>query len=439
MIKISLEPTIYTDLLHDIYDGEPFGSPKGTFYLLTRDTVPYIPRPTSFKIETTRVGESLKIVVDRSNTPNNENRSLDLSDEIDYTPQSNISVVPITLGPGVNDIKIFTTNSSIYEESLIRVETNNIVTFWQAFLKDFLTNVKKKIDNQKSSINSLYATRLVEPFLPIQDLLPETQSFKSITTRLAVISLIHSSGTNEGTNDLLKALTLGTPIYKSMGKDTFDFDPAGDPCTNLASQFYGTEAHAWIPNYGITKFVALIKYLYANPSNYQIVEINEQQIRYYYQGVLRTHQFDLDRYGSDFLQSLTKSECFNNIRVSLTKSIVKTFRMKAASYTFDLVLNHPIGKARKSFDIGVPLDSNLPFDSDSVDPFTDGWLGWSLSGRFGQYENQQFHLDSFVTHSPPRYSDPWAYDSNLVQNLVNMRSDIPLPINITCRMEAIKN
>lgn len=437
MIKISLEPTIYTNLLHEIYDGEPFGAPKGTFYLLTRDTVPYVPRPTSFRIETSRIGENLKIAVDRTTVPENGNRNLDLIDEIDYISQSGMSVVPITLGPGINTIIAFTTSGS-YEESIIRIETNNIVTFWQAFLQDFLTNVIKKIDSQKNSINSLYATRLVEPFLPIQDLLPETQSFKSLTTRLAIVGFIHSSGTNEGTSDILKALTLGTPIYKSMDKDTFDFDPDGDPWTNLASQFFGQEAHVWIPNYGITKFVLLIKFLYANPSNYQIVEINEQQIRYYYQGILRTHNFDLDRYGSDFLQSLTRSECFNNIRVTLTKIIKKTFRLKTASYTFDLILNHPIGKARKSFDINVPLDQNLPFDSDSVDPFTDGWLGWSLSGRFGQYENQQFHLDSFVAHTPPHYAEPWAYDSNLVQNLVNMRYDIPVIVNVVCRMGAIK-
>lgn len=437
MIKISLEPTIYTDLLHQIYDGDPFGAPKGTFYILSRDTIPYVPRPTSFRIETNRIGENLKIYINRLNVPDNDNRMLDLLDEIDYTPQSSISTVSITLGSGLNIINIQTVSGS-YEENIIKVETNNIVTFWQAFLQDYYTNVIKKIDNQKNSINSLYATRLVEPFLPIQDLLPETQSFKSITTRLAIVNFLHSAGTNEGTNDILKSLTLGTPIYKSMDKDTFDFDPDADPWTNLASQFYGTEAHAWIPNYGITKFICLIKYLSANPSNYQILEINEQQIRYMYQGLLRTHNFDLDRYGSDFLQSLTRSECFNNIRVSLTKSIIKTFRFKSASYTFDLVLNHPIGKARKSFDINVPLDQNLPFDSDSVDPFTDGWLGWSLSGRFGQYENQQFYLDSFVAHTPPHYGDPWAYDSNLVQCLFNMRSDIPLPINIVCRMGLIK-
>lgn len=437
MIKISLEPTIYTDLLHSIYDGEVFGAPKGTFYLLSRDTVPYVPRPTSFKIETSKVGENLKIYVNRSTVPDNFNRNLDLIDEIDYTPTSVTSVVPITLGPGINTIIVQTTGANV-EENRIKVETNNIVTFWQAFLRDFYTNVIKKIENQRNSINSLYSTRLVEPFLPIQDLLPETQSFKSITTRMAIIGTIHSSGTNEGTSDLIKALTLGTPIYKSMDKDTFDFDPDGDPWANLASQFYGTEAHAWIPNYGITKFVSLIRFLSANPSNYQIVEINEQQIRYYYQGLLRTHMFDLDRYGSDFLASLTKSECFNNIRVSLTKSIVKTFRLKTASYTFDLVLNHPIGNARSSFDISVPFDSNLPFDSDSVDPFTDGWVGWSLSGRFEQYENQQFHLDSFVAHTPPHYGDAWAYDSNLTQCLVNVRVDVPVMIDITCRMEAIK-
>lgn len=434
MIKIELSKTIYTKYFHQIYDGQFFGAPKGTFYLLNRDTVPYVPRPTSFTIYTSMVNEPHKIMVHREDIPDNGNRELDLSDEIDYTPNSEESVLPITLGPGNNRIEIFCNN----EVSRVAVITNNIHTFWQAFLRDFYTNVVRKIEDQKRAINSLYSTRLVEPFLPVQDLLPETQSFRTITTRMATVGLVHSPGTNDGITDLIKSLTLGTPIYKSMEKDFFDVDPSADPWTNLSSQFYGTEAHAWIPNYGITKFVSLIKYLSANPSNYNIVEINEHQIRYYYQGKLRTHSFDLDRYGSDFLQSLIRSECFNNIRVSLTKDIEKTFRLKTASYTFDLILENPIGNARRSFDIDIPFDSNLSFDSDDVDPFTDGWIGWSLTGRFDLYENQDFYLDSFVAHTPPHYSDSWAYNSNFTQSLNNIRYDIPLVIDVECRMEAIK-
>jgi hypothetical protein len=436
MIELKVEPTIYKPYLDAIYDAYPFGAPKGTFYQITKDTIPYLPRPTPLRLITTRLNESLKIFIEREKDPGAGVDERELATELDFTPTTTESVISIQLGLGLNKILVETTTGN-FEEFRIFITVNDILTIWLSFLRDFYTNVIRKVDTQKQAISSLYATRLIEPFLPIQDLLPEIASVRTLTTRLSLMGLLHSAGTNEGTNDLIKALTLGNPVYKTMEKDTFDIDPEGDPWTNLASQFYGTEAHSWIPNYGITKFATLVKFIASNPSNYQIVDINEQQIRYYYQGKLRTHSFDLDRFGADFLQAIARSECFNNIRVSINVLSNMFFRMKAASYTFDLVLENPIGNSRISLDINQPFDQNLPFDSDTVDPYSDGWVGWSLSGRFEQYENQQLGLDTFICQTPPTYGEPWPYGSYFTQALNNARYDIPLVIEASVTGEII--
>lgn len=428
MIELLVESTIYTPYLHDIYDAATYGAPRGTFYQITRDTIPYQPRPTSFRLKTDRLDQPLKIYIEREEYPREPISIRDLADEYDITTSTSESVVNIILGLGVNKILIETTTLP-KEEYRINVVVNDIHVIWVSFLRDFYTNVIRKVTDQKNAINSLYATRLVEPFLPIQDLLPQIDSLKSLTTRMALMGLIYSAGTNSGVDDLLKALTLGTPVYRPMDKDSFELDPAADPWTNISSQFYGTEAHAWIPNYGITKYVALIRYLAANPKNYSIVDLNEHQIRFKFQGRLRSHLFDMDKFGADYLQELARSECFNNIRVSILMESEATFRLKAASYQFDLVLQNPIGNARESLDIEVPFDSNLPFDSDTVDPFSDGWIGWSLSGRFEQNENRQLALDSFVCHTPPHLAEAWPYESHFVQALGNARSDIELTID----------
>ncbi len=436
MIELKVEPSIYTPFLDEIYNAYPFGAPKGTFYQITKDTIPYLPRPTPLKLTTTRLNESLKIYIEREKDPGAGVDPRDLATELDFTPTTTESVITLQLGLGLNKIIVETTTGS-FEEFRVNITVNDVLTIWLSFLRDFYTNVIRKVESQKQAIGSLYATRLIEPFLPIQELLPEIASLRSLTTRLSVIGLLHSAGTSEGTNDLIKALTLGNPVYEPMEKDTFEVDPAGDPWVNLASQFYGTEAHAWIPNYGITKFVTLVRYIAANPSNYSIVDVSEQQVRFYFQGKLRTHSFDLDRFGADFLQAIARSECFNNIRVSLNVTSAIFFRMKGASYTFDLVLENPIGNARMSLDINEPFDQNLPFDSDTVDPYSDGWLGWSLSGRFEQYENNQLGLDTFICQTPPNFGDPWVYESYFTQCLNNVRYDIPLVIEPAVTFEIV--
>lgn len=436
MIELKVEPSLYTPYIEDIYNRYPFGAPKGTFYQITSDTIPYLPRPTPIRLITNRLNEPLKIFIEREMDPGAGVDERSLSTELDFTPVTTESVINIQLGLGLNKL-VIETSTGVFEDFRFNITVNDILTIWLSFLRDFYTNVIRKVDTQKQAIRSLYATRLIEPFLPIQDLLPEIASLRSLTTRLSLMGLLHSAGTNEGTNDLIKALTLGNPVFKPMEKDSFVFDPEGDPWTNLASQFYGIEAHSWVPNYGITKFVTLIKYIAANPSNYSIVDVSEQQIRYYFQGKLRTHSFDLDKYGADFLQSIARSECFKNIRVTMTMYSRMFFRMKAASYTFDLVLENPIGNARLSFDISQPFDQNLPFDSDTVDPYSDGWVGWSLSGRFEQYENDQLSLDSFIAHTPPYYGDPWPYESYFTQCLNNVRYDIPLVIDAVVTGEMI--
>lgn len=436
MIRLEILPTIYTPYLHQIFDASSYGAPRGTFYQITRDTIPYQPRPTSLILHTTRVGELHKLYIEREELPRAPVDSRDVEDEYDIIPASESFAVNIVLGLGLNKIQVETVGDS-REEFQLNIVVNDIHTIWVSFLRDYYTNVIRKVNDQKNAISSLYATRLVEPFLSIQDLLPQIESLRTMTTKLALRGVLHSPGTNDGTTDLIKALTLGTPVYNEMDKRTFELDPAADPWTNLSSQFYGTEAHCWIPNQGITRYAALIKYISANPSNFSLVDINEQQIRFYYQGKLRSHLLDLDRFGADYFQQLARTECFNNIRVSIIMQSHMNFRFAAASYTFDLVLEKPIGNARISWDQDIPFDQNLPFDSDAVDPFSDGWLGISLSGRFEQLENQQLALDSFVAHTPTNYSESFPYQSWYTRSLNNVRADAEMVVSINVSGEII--
>jgi len=432
MLKASISPTIYTPIIDSIFTEDPYGAPVGRFYtLFPEKTVPTRVNPTTITIETDRIGEPLEItVVYKENPPDVGVLAPDKSTVINVVPAGSITTLPVQLGQGRNDITI-TTRLQPTETAFLIIYANEIVSLWEAFARDFFTNVTRVVDNEKNAINSPFGIRLVEPFLAVQELLPDTQSLKVMTARMLTRGLLHSVGNNSGQEDMLKALTVSTPAYSPMDKMTFEFDPELDPWVDAASQFSGTEAHVWIPNYGIMAWTAFWKFLVANPSNYEILDINENLVAFNHQGETRRHLFDFDRFGTDFLQALAREDCFKSIFISISMESFVKFKFCAASYTFDLFLEKPIGNCRQSFDIDLPFDQDCPFDSDPVDPFSDGWLGWSLSGRFEQRDNQPLALDTFTVPSISYTGDLCVYDGFFTQNLTNTRYDVDMPVTIT--------
>lgn len=431
MLKASVEPTIYTPIIDSIFSQDPWGAPVGRFYLLHEGrTVPTTNKPTIISIETDRVNEPLEVqIIYKEAPPDVGVLKKDRSTTINLVTEGEKITIPLQLGPGRNDITI-TTRSQPIEITYLIIYTNEIVSLWESFARDFYTNVTRVIETEKNAINSPFGIRLVEPFLAVQELLPDTQSLKVLTARMLVRGLLHSVGNQSGQTDILKALTVSTPAYSSMDKMTFNFDPDLDPWVDAASQFSGTEAHVWVPNFGILAWYAFWKFLVSNPTNYTILSIDEHRIVFEHQGKIRSHLFDFDRFGTDFLQALAREDCFKSIYIDMSMASFVTLKMCAAAYTFDLFLENPIGNCRASFDIGKPFDIDCPFDSDPVDPFSDGWLGWSLSGRFEQRDNQPLALDSWVVPSIAYTGDTCVYDGFFTQNLTNTRYDVEMPVNV---------
>lgn len=431
MLKATLTPTIYTPIIDSIFTEDPYGAPIGRFYTLHQgQTVPTTNRPTTITIETDRVGEPLEIeIVYKENVPDVGVLDPRKPNILNIVPAGETVTVSIQLAPGRNDITI-RTRLEPTETAYLIIYANEIMSLWEAFARDFFTNVTRVIDNEKNAISSPFGIRLVEPFLAVQELLPDTQSLKVLTARMLVRGLLHSVGNKSGQDDMLKALTVSTPAYSPMDKMTYEFDSELDPWVDAGSQFSGTEAHVWIPNFGILAWVAFWRFLVANPSNYEIVDINEHVIAFRHQGELRQHIFDFDRFGTDFLQALAREDCFKSVYITMSMASFVTFKMCAAAYTFDLFLENPIGNCRASFDISIPFDRDCPFDSDPVDPFSDGWLGWSLSGRFEQRENQPLALDTWTVPSIAYTGDDCVYDGFFTQNLTNTRYDVDMPVTV---------
>ena len=109
-------------------------------------------------------------------------------------------------------------------------------------------------------------------------------------------------------------------------------------------------------------------------------------------------------------------------------------RMQIAcwTYPFDyyVTTDSMIGQVRVSMDMGIPFDSGVPFDAEPTDPWTDGWLGWSLSGRFDQ--GPVAHpLDSMVQPSLGYTGPATSYQGPYTQLLNSDRSDTEIDYLVT--------
>lgn len=434
MIRIEYQETIYSDIIDDMQGGNaPWSAPDGFFYLINGTIVPFSPKPTTFRVTVDQLNVPVTIEVVNQDVVNVGTTAPQKPKQITVVAKSNIITVPLQLGRGTNKITASIGEETAEEAAFLIVKATSIVTLWEAFARVMYSNSFRISDSLRQAAFSKLGTRLIEPYIEFQDLLPETQSLQTLATRMIARGMIHSVGNNSGVDDVVKALTLTTPYYKSMDKDTMDLFPALDPWTNVGSAFAGQEAHVWIPNVGMSSWVAFLKYLTNQPDLFDVVKVAEEEVVFYYQGQLQRHRFDFDKLGTNFLAALAREDCFASIRVLITLVSNMAFEFCSASYPFDLVIDedHTIGGIRRTFDEGIPFDSGYTYDSDDVDPYPDGWIGLSLTGRFEQDYPFQHCLDTAIVPAQSYTGPQCCYESFYTQALVTMRSDIDLDITET--------
>jgi hypothetical protein len=423
MLDIYLQESVYAPIIESMITSDPWGAPQGPFYLLNGNVTPKVPRATSFIIETDQVGSVVRVDIAKVNPA-----------AIGVDPRSNpqtyffqtigtTTAVAIQLNPGLNQIQAQILGNPA-EIVYYQVSASTIVALWEGWARVLYNEAVAIINDQEQAIFSNVGTRLLEPFINFQDLLPDIQSLQILSTRLIARGMIHNVGTNSGVQDLLTAFTLGTPVLRTMERDNFDQDVL-DPYTNTASQVYGQEAHIWMPNLGVASWAAFLRYLAAQEDLYTPVKVSEDEVAVTYQNNLQIHTFNFATFGLDFITALALSQCFKSISINILLNSQVAFKICAAAYTFDLFItpSDPIGLSRISFDINVPFDQNLPFDNDDVDPFNEGWIGLSLDGRFEQEELTQHCLDTFVIPSVAFGGPECCYNGYYTQVVEHQKYD----------------
>lgn len=409
--------------------------PPGSFYDdFSKPIVAWNSKPANFILETDQFNVPVHITVERIGDYHQNVDSQNVVPETTIVPGNQKTNFQLTLGRGLNRIKA-TENYPGGRTTYIEViaTTNAIVLEPQArelFVSDNL------YQSQKSALYSRLSTRMLDQVISFQNLLTGIEALKVMTTRLIVRGMVHFPARDIGVRNVIEAFSLNTPVFKdsrSFSKFHIERERILRP-TEIEA---GEEAHVWFPNLSVTRWLAFIRMADSLRQNYQIQDIKDNLVTVDYKGEEQKHLFDFNSPGSNFLTNLSVTDCFNNIDVTFNIHTLMQYKWCLWAYYFDEFVTPltPIGQARTSLDLGVPFDQGLSFDADPVDPYTDGWVGWSLSGRFEQdvknTHDAIYGLDSHVVPSRQYTGRQCIYNRGPYTQMLNSHNfEIPLDAKV---------
>lgn len=337
-------------------------------------------------------------------------------------PNNGQTTFQITLKRGLNRIVATEQVPDGQTAYLDVIATTNAIIF-ESLSREMFVSIDQ-LNQQQAAIYSKFSTRLLDQVINFQDLLTGIEALKSMTTRLLIRGLVHFPAREIGIPNLIEAFALNTPAFIDS-RDFKPFDIGQSRILRTTEIASGEEAHVWFPNLSVTRWLAFIRMADSLRQNYEVLDIRDNLVTIDYKGQTQRHRFDFNSQGSNFLTNLSFNDCFSNIEMSMSFSMNLNQTYCVWQYLFDefVTADNPIGQSRVMFDEGIPFDSGLNFDQDSIDPFSDGWVGWSLDGRFemdaGNTVNALYGLDTHVVPSHTYTGKTCVYDRGAYTQMMN--------------------
>jgi hypothetical protein len=368
--------------------------PESGFILKRQYTVPYSYNTTRFALRAITAGSPVEITVLRRGLPG------DPGETQIYTiiPESETTSVEIRLCRGVNVVSVL---DAYNRSDTVIVAATTYASVLCAYAREIYNNSRVLITEQSNAIYSPTSTRLAEPLINFQDLLPDVQSQQTLATKLAVRALINSPGRQTGVADLLTALTLSTPIFVPQTPHDTYFEPSTIPLFNAQESFGGVEAHVWPANECVRRWLAFVHYLQSLPV-FQIVEVTENEVLFFDDNNdLQRHVFDFTLDECSLTTLALQATCFDNIDVGISIFSESDLTICAATYPFDMrpvpsAPIHPVGD-----EYGVEF---------ALDPGFDGYTDFSLTGHWdgGETLDSQGAMPALGSTTPCVYADGYV-------------------------------
>ncbi len=340
--------------------------PKSGFTLQRQFTIPFSFNTSEFELRAITSGSPVTVTVLRRGL------AADLDETQQYTviPENEVTVMNIRLGRGVN---VVTAIDSFGRSDTIIVAATTYAAVLCSYAREIFNFSQVEIEDQAAAIFSPVSTRLAEPLLSFADLLPDVKAQQTLATKLAIRSLVNNPGSHIGTQDLLTALTLSTPIFKQQNPDDELFEPAIRPLYNVQEAFAGVEAHVWPANECVRQWLAFINYI-NNVSLFKVVEISENEVIFVDEnGDTQRHVFDFKEDRCSLTDLVQQSICFESIDVRVSIFSESDFTICAVAYPFDMrpVPSNPIGQ------LAGELENTL-----GLDPGFDGYVDFSVTDHW---------------------------------------------------------
>ena len=419
--RIEISPRGYEELFNQMVASVPLGN----FYEHTRPLVMWSSQPNRFLLKTDIVDVPIKITVERVGDYHQNTNLGNLVKDVTVVPSYEITTFSISLGRGKNRI---TAKEQVEggRTAILEVVASTNTLFFESLSREIFKSYDK-YKEQYNALYSKYSTRMLDQVVSFSDLLPTIQSIKTLAAKLLVRASVHFPAKEIGIRNLIEAFSLNTPVLISQRKPK-SHQIERDKLKRASQNLSGQEAHVWFPNLSVTRWSAFSKMADSIKSNFKIVSLSDTEVKVFYKDDLQSHTFDFDS-GTNFLTNLSVSNCFNGIDASASFSIKSSYNICAWTYPFDLIVTYqyPIGDARIGFDSSIPLDSGINFDADPVDPWIDGWVGWSLTGRFDSLNK----LDSEISPALGYAGSKCVYTEGPYTQLFNSsRSDIDIEYEV---------
>lgn len=367
MTALTISP--FREVYQGVFQALVAAMPDTGFILKAPVIVPYSDmKPTTF-IVTANPGDPLDIYVNDKLVSNL------------IAPEARFQL-NLQLPQGYSYIRI----QSPLEGFRLVVAATNYATLYAAWADQYFDEIGVNLQDISRNLNSRFNLKQVEHQILWQDLLPGTRMMRILAGKMAVKSLINMAPTDEGIEDLAKALTGCTPVILPTLLDQDVYEPECRLLYASAQDFAGYEFNLWLFNLCAASwqaFVILMNNL--DDDVYKLLSVSDQQVKLLHgRTTIESHTFELDAPRCSIVNILTQFlDCFARIKVFVAGSVLDEFSVCAYGYPFDLSVSNPIGYLR--FDSGVVLDNNpqLPFDStDPSDPYTDGLMGLPITCRF---------------------------------------------------------
>jgi len=367
VFSILPQSTVHTDTCNRLLDEIP----RTDFILKRRYSVPYSYNPAVFELSAVTPGAPVEVVVIRKGVAGEESETQQYV-VIPYQPTTSIN---IRLCKGINVIAAM---DRYGRSDTIIVAATVAAAVMCSYAKEIYNYSQVMIEEQQNAIYSPISTRLAEPLLTFSDLLPDVKAQQTLATKLAVRSLVGSPGREIGVRDLLTALTLSTPIFVEETPDSQYFEPNVRPLFNAQEMFAGVDAHVWMSNECVRRWLAFIRYI-NNLSMFKVVSITENEV------IFRDENGDLQRHVFDFTQdkcSLTilalQSICFEDIEVGVSIYSETDIRICAAAYPLDMRATeaHPVRPVHGEVENEFGLDPG--FDGYAEFGVTEHWDGGTV-------------------------------------------------------------